>query len=59
MIDQSPYVVRPPLELARRSSYRGLLKDSSFDHAIARATADEENVKQRLAIATDAIGKVP
>jgi len=40
------------------AAYKKLLLDEAFQTAIARATADEENVKTRLAIATSAIAHV-
>jgi hypothetical protein len=41
-----------------KSAYGDLLRNSSFQDAIGRATADEENVKFRLRFATTAIRKV-
>lgn len=41
-----------------KSAYSELLRNSQFQAAIARATADEENVKRRLKLATSIIGKV-
>lgn len=41
-----------------KSAYSELLRNSGFQAAIARATADEENVKRRLKLATSIIGKV-
>lgn len=48
----------PPSSSGLRSAYDQLLRKSKFQQAISRATADEENVKQRLAIATKAFARV-
>jgi hypothetical protein len=41
-----------------KSAYADLLRNGTFQEAIGRATADEENVKLRLQLATASIGKV-
>ena len=43
---------------ALRSAFSQLLRNREFQAAIARATADEENVKSRLELATKAFKKV-
>ena len=41
-----------------KSAYAKLLRDKAFQASIARATADEENVKNRLDSATSVFSKV-
>ncbi len=41
-----------------KSAYEGLLRDKAFQRAIERATADEESVKNRLQLATEAFSSV-
>lgn len=51
---KGPAITRAELKAA----YRRLLQYEAFQEAIARATADEENVATRLEIATDVFAKV-
>lgn len=44
-----------PAPASLRAAYKELLGNELFRNAIAKATADEENVKQRLALATAAV----
>ena len=41
-----------------KAAYTKLLHDKSFQAAISRATANEENVRQRLKLATSLISNV-
>jgi hypothetical protein len=41
-----------------RTAFGKLVRNRDFQAAIARATADEENVKSRLDLATEAFGKI-
>jgi hypothetical protein len=49
-----------PIEDAKglTAPYKALLADTAFQSAIGRATADEENVRKRLSLATERFSTV-